>query len=298
MKHFSNIQKLTQFYNIDSKHPLIDIQKYEDAKRENIIKNEPIVFDFYKISFVNNFNGYIQIGDTKFEGKNGILHFIEPGQIYTCNSTNPWEGFQILIHPDIFKNYFSHKSINLYDFFSYNVNESLLLNKEEGILVNNIMQMAWNEFHNQKDKFSIPIILSHISTLLNLTERFYDRQFDNRKKIYNKLSKDFYKLLRNYYLTASDKEIQQPTVHYFAKKLNVTPNYLSDIIKYHTGKSALAGIHDYIIEEAKKLLTSTSLSISEISYNLGFEYPNYFSKLFKQKTSLSPSEYRKSVKNI
>jgi len=186
----------------------------------------------------------------------------------------------------------------LYDFFSYNVNESLLLNKEEGILVNNIMQMAWNEFHNQKDKFSIPIILSHISTLLNLTERFYDRQFDNRKKIYNKLSKDFYKLLRNYYLTASDKEIQQPTVHYFAKKLNVTPNYLSDIIKYHTGKSALAGIHDYIIEEAKKLLTSTSLSISEISYNLGFEYPNYFSKLFKQKTSLSPSEYRKSVKNI
>jgi AraC-like DNA-binding protein len=298
LKHFSNIQKLTQFYNIDSKHPLIDIQKYEDAKRENIIKNEPIVFDFYKISFVNNFNGYIQIGDTKFEGKNGILHFIEPGQIYTCNSTNPWEGFQILIHPDIFKNYFSHKSINLYDFFSYNVNESLLLNKEEGILVSNIMQMAWNEFHNQKDKFSIPIILSHISTLLNLTERFYDRQFDNRKKIYNKLSKDFYKLLRNYYLTASDKEIQQPTVHYFAKKLNVTPNYLSDIIKYHTGKSALAGIHDYIIEEAKKLLTSTSLSISEISYNLGFEYPNYFSKLFKQKTSLSPSEYRKSVKNI
>ena len=298
MKHFSNIQKLTQFYNIDSKHPLIDIQKYEDAKRENIIKNEPIVFDFYKISFVNNFNGYIQIGDTKFEGKNGILHFIEPGQIYTCNSTNPWEGFQILIHPDIFKNYFSHKSINLYDFFSYNVNESLLLNKEEGILVGNIMQMAWNEFHNQKDKFSIPIILSHISTLLNLTERFYDRQFDNREKIYNKLSKDFYKLLRNYYLTASDKEIQQPTVHYFAKKLNVTPNYLSDIIKYHTGKSALAGIHDYIIEEAKKLLSSTSLSISEISYNLGFEYPNYFSKLFKQKTSLSPSEYRKSVKNI
>jgi AraC-like DNA-binding protein len=298
LKHFSNIQKLTQFYNIDSKHPLIDIQKYEDAKRENIIKNEPIVFDFYKISFVNNFNGYIQIGGTKFEGKNGILHFIEPGQIYTCNSTNPWEGFQILIHPDIFKNYFSHKSINLYDFFSYNVNESLLLNKEEGILVSNIMQMAWNEFHNQKDKFSIPIILSHISTLLNLTERFYDRQFDNRKKIYNKLSKDFYKLLRNYYLTASDKEIQQPTVHYFAKKLNVTPNYLSDIIKYHTGKSALAGIHDYIIEEAKKLLTSTSLSISEISYNLGFEYPNYFSKLFKQKTNLSPSEYRKSVKNI
>ena len=298
MKHFKDIQNLNDFYNVDIKHPLLDIRKYEDAKREKLIKNEPIVFDFYKISFVRNFNGFIQIGNTKFEGENGILHFIEPGQVYTCNSTNPWEGFQILIHPDIYKNHFSHKNINSYDFFTYQVNESLLLNKEEETLVNNLMQMIWDEFYNQKDEFSIPIILSHISTLLSLTDRFYARQFDTRKKLFNKLSKDFFDLLNNYYIASTDVEVKQPTVQFFAKELNVTPNYLSDIIKYHSGKSALTTIHDFIIDEAVKLLTATNLTVSQISYKLGFEYPNYFSRLFKKKTKYSPSEYRKSVKNI
>ena len=298
MKHFNKIQDLNNFYNIDIKHQHIDIQKYEDARKENIIKNEPIIFDFYKISLVKNFNGFIQIGNTKFEGENGILHFIEPGQVYTCNSTNPWEGYQLLIHPDIYQKHFSHKNINSYDFFSYKVNESLLLNKEEELLVSNLMQMMWHEFHNQKDQFSIPIVLSHISTLLNLTDRFYTRQFDTRKKLYNKILKDFFDLLKKYYIASADVEIKQPSVQFFAEKLNVTPNYLSDIIKYHSGESALTIIHNYIIEEAKKMLATTNLSVSEISYKLGFEYPNYFSKLFKQKTKHSPSEYRKSVKYI
>ncbi len=298
MKHFKDISKLTDFYNIDNKHPLIDIQRYEDAKRDKLIKHEPVSFAFYKISFVKNFNGYIQIGDTKFEGENGILHFVEPEQIYTCNSTNPWEGFQILIHPDIFKKHFTHKDISTYDFFSYEVNESLLLNKEEEDLVNHLMEMAWNEFHTKKDAFSIPIILSHISTLLHLTERFYARQFDTRKKLCNQLSKDFFSLLRNYYSNTKEGIVQQPNVQFFADKLNVTPNYLSDTLRFHSGKSALTIIHDYVIEEAKNQLINTKQTVSEISYQLGFEYPNYFSRLFKRKTKLSPTEYRKSVKSI
>ncbi len=298
MKHFKDIQNLNKLYNVDIKHPLIDIQKYEDAKSENLLKNEPISFDFYKISFVKNFNGFIQIGNTKFEGENGILHFVEPEQVYTCNSTNPWEGFQILIHPKIFNEYLSYKSINSYDFFSYEVNESLLLNEEEENTVSLLMEMAWSEFHNKKDTFSIPIILSYISTLLNLTDRFYARQFDTRKKLCNQLSKDFFHLLKTYYSKRTDIEIQQPTVQFFANKLNVTPNYLSDTIRHHSGKSALTVIHDFVIEEAKIQLKTTNLTVSEISYKLGFEYPNYFSKLFKRKTNLSPSEYRKSVKSI
>jgi len=297
LKHFKNIQSLNDLYNINVKHPLIDIRKYEDAKGENLIKNEPIIFDFYKISFVNNFNGFIKIGDIKFEGENGILHFVEPGQIYTCNSTNPWKGFQILIHPDIFNKHFTHKKISAYDFFSYEVNESLLLTKEEEYQVNLLMEMAWNEFHNKKDTFSIPIVLSYIGTLLNLTERFYDRQFDTRKKLCNQLSKSFYDLLKNYY-SEPNVEIQQPTVQFFARKLNVTPNYLSDTIRHYSGKPALTIIHDFVIEEAKTLLTTSRFTVSEISYKLGFEYPNYFSRLFKRKTKLSPSEYRKSVKSI
>lgn len=283
---------------MDAKHPLIDIQKYEDAKPEDFIKNEPIILDFYKISFVKNFNGFINIGETKFDGENGILHFIEPSQVYTCNSTNPWEGFQILIHPDIFKKHFTHKNINAYDFFSYEVNESLLLSSEEQKMVSDLMEMAWNEFHNNKDNFSIPIILSYISALLNFAERFYDRQFDTRKSLCNQLSTDFYKLLKTYYSENSNTEVEQPTVHFFADKLSITSNYLSDIIRHHSGKSALTIIHDFVIEEAKGKLRNSELTVSEISYKLGFEYPNYFSKLFKQKTDLSPTQYRKSVKSI
>ncbi len=299
MKHFKNIQHLSEFYNINIKHPLIYIQKYEDTDSSKLIKNEPIIFDFYKISFVRNFNGHIQIDNTKFDGKNGILHFVEPKQIYTCNSTNPWEGYEILIHPDIYKKHFSYKEINTYDFFSYEVNESLLLNKEEENIVNHLMEMAWLEFHHKKDSFSISIILSYISTLLNLTERFYARQFKTRKKLSNQLSNKFIELLKTYYKEkAGVKVILQPTVQYFANKLAITPNYLSDTIKHQTGKSALTIIHNFIIKEAKNKLKNSNLTVAEISYQLGFEYPNYFSRLFKQKTKFSPTEYRKSVKSI
>lgn len=297
MKHFKNIQNLSEYYDINLKHPLIDVRKYEETRSEKVIKHEPVSFEFYTISFVKNFNGFIQIGNTKFEGENGVLHFIEPKQVYTCNATNLWKGFQVLIHPNIFKEHFSHKEIKAYDFFSYEVNESLLLTEQEKKLVENLLEMSWNEFNNKKDSFSISIILSYIGTLLNLTERFYARQFDSRK-LQNQLSKDFFNLLRSYYFTIVNDNIEQPTVQFFAKKLNVTANYLSDTIKHHSGKAALAAIQDFVIEQAKKELTYSTLTVSEISYKLGFEYPNYFSRLFKRKTSLTPSQYRKSVKSV
>lgn len=296
MKHFKDILNINEFYDIDTKHTLINIINYEEVNSEKIIKNKPISFDFYKISFVNNFNGFIQIGSTKFEGENGVLHFVEPKQIYTCNSTNPWKGYELLIHPNIFNEHFSHKKISSYNFFSYEVNETLLLAKNEQETVSNLMEMAWKEFNN-KDDFSIPIILSYISTLLNLSERFYARQFENREKLNNQLSSDFYDLLKSYYLN-QNIELQQPTVQYFADKLHVTPNYLSDTIKHHTGKPALTTIHDFIIEKAKRILTNSNHTVSEVSYSLGFEYPTYFSRLFKRKTNLSPTEFRKSVKSI
>ena len=185
MKHFKSIQNLGKFYDVDIKHPLIDIQKYEDVVTQPTMNVNPTSLDFYKISFIINFNGFFQIGDTKFEGENGVLHFLEPGQVYSCNSTNLWQGYHILIHPDIFKENFTHKHIGTYDFFSYEANETLLLEEDEEKQVNHLMEMAWSEFHRHKDHYSIPIILSYISTLLNLAERFYARQFDTRKKMCN-----------------------------------------------------------------------------------------------------------------
>lgn len=298
LKHFENIQKLSDYYGLTTKHPLIDVRKYGDIENEDLIKNEPVVYSFYTISFVTNFNGSIEINKTKFEGQNGVLHFIEPDQVYTCNSTNRWEGYQVLIHPQIFKEHFSHKEISTYDIFSYEVNESLLLTEEEKQGVESILSLAWHEFNQSRDAFSIQIILSYISTLLNLAERFYARQFESRRSFSNQLSLDFQALLRDYYRRTDEEGVRQPTVSYFASKLNVTPNYLSDTIRHDQGKAALAVIQDFIIERAKDQLTNTRLTVSEISFMLGFEYPNYFSRLFKRKTNLTPSDYRLSVKRI
>ncbi len=299
MKYFENIKDLNQFFNIKSQHPLIDIRRYSDIIPSITSEIKPVIFDFYKISFVNNFNGYLKYGKTRFTGNDGVLYFVEPGQQYSCTSTNTLEGFQILIHPDLYKDYLSKKNINTYSFLSYDANESLLLTKEEEISVSYLMNEAWSEMNKMKDDFSIPIVLSYIATLLNKSERFYARQFDTRKIMCNQLASDFFKLLKSYYKnTSSSSNKEQPSVLYFADKLNVTPNYLSDTIRYHSGKSALNIIHDYIVEEAKLLLITSNQSVSEISYILGFEYPNYFSRLFKKKTNLSPSDFRKSVKSI
>jgi len=146
MKYFENINNLSEYFEIDSKHPLIDIRRFADIMPLIPMKIEPAIFGFYKISFIKNFNGFMQFGKTKFNGTNGILYFVAPGQEYSCTSTEPWDGYQILIHPDIFKNYLTEKNINAYNFFSYDVNESLLLTEEEENTTSFLMNEA---FHNQ-----------------------------------------------------------------------------------------------------------------------------------------------------
>ena len=297
MNVFKTIPELNEYFGIDSKHPLIDIQQFADASTASQMKREPAIYEFYKILFIRNFNGFMQQGGTKFDGKNGVLYFITPGQMYTCTSTVPWDGYQILIHPDIFKNYLTAKNIDAYSFFSYGVNESLLLTVDEEATVDFLMEASWNELNNKNDNFSIPNILSYISILLNTSERFYLRQFSTRNMACNQLTTDFFALLKTYYDDAITP-VKQPSVAFFSEKLAITPNYLSDMIRHHTGKSALTFIHEYVIEEAKILLKTSDKSISEISMMLGFEYSSYFSRLFKKKTAVSPSQFRKSVKSV
>jgi AraC-like DNA-binding protein len=296
MKFFKSINSLNKYFNIESKHPLIDIRRYSDIIPLIPLKSESAIFGFYKISFIQNFNGFMQFGEYKFNGTNGVLYFVAPGQKYSCTSTEPWDGYQILIHPAIYKSYLTEKNIDAYSFFSYGVNESLLLTQEEENTISFLMNESWNELSNKIDDFSIPIILSHISILLNISERSYLRQFNTRKKMCNQLANDFFKMLKTYYSETTNP--QQPSVLFFAEKLHVTPNYLSDVIRHHTGKSALNIIHEYIIEETKILLKTSNKSVSEISYMMGFEYPTYFSRLFKKKTDISPSHFRKSVNRV
>jgi AraC-like DNA-binding protein len=299
MLYFENINEINKASNLgDSKHPLIDIRRYSDILPLMPPSNgTPLKFRFYKISLKKNFTGLMKYGKTKYDSSKGVLYFVEPGQIFSCTSTENYNGYQIFLHPDIFKSHTLSKSIKQYNFFSYEINEALFLTDNEDTTVSFLMNEAWNELNNKGDEFSIPIVLSYISTLLNTVERFYTRQFNTRKTIYNQLTSDFLQLLKNYYTNTIYTE-RQPSVHFFSEKLHVTPNYLSDIIKHNTGKSALNIIHEYVIEEAKILLSTSNKTISEISDILGFEYSNYFSRLFKKKIKLTPSDYRKSIGSI
>ena len=287
MKYIENIKGLNKYYRINSKHELIDIQKFSDIIFSETVSIEPVVCGFYRISFITN-----------FDATKKVLNFVEPGQKCSSLSTKPLIGYQILIHPDIFKKYLTEKSIIKYNFFSFYLEEFLSLSEKEQNTVNFLMKQAWYELNNKNDDFSIPIILSYIGALLNLSERLYSQKHKVRKTMCNRVSINFFRLLRTYYTLPQNNEIKQPTLQYFAEKLNITENYLSEVIKHHTGKSALNVIHDYIISEAEKILTATDEPVSRISETLGFEYPNYFSRFFKKKTSLSPSEFRKSMKSI
>ncbi len=297
MKIFENIDNVNQYLKIETLHSLIDIRKFEDIIPLVADRKEEIIFNFYKISFIRNFNGFLQIGDTKFHDNNGVMYFISPRQQYICTSTNPPEGYQILIHPELFQKFFLEKNIDAYSFFSYTINESLLLTKEEEEKVELILNEAWSEFNQKKDQYSLSIVLSYINILFTYCERFYSRQFGSRQKTGNQLTNDFFHLLKHYY--DDEKTLNElPSVLFFAKKLDITANYLGDLLKHHTGKSAINIIHEHIIEEAKTILRTTNKPIVEISSILGFEYPTYFSRLFKKKTGITPSNYRKSVNSI
>ncbi len=271
MQYFDNINNLNRFLNFEnSKHPLIDIRIYSNARA---VMEKPVKLGFYKIGIKKNFKGFIEYGKTNYDSTKGIMYCIEPGQVLSWNSKYPWDGSHIYIHPDLFENHRLEKNIKSYNFFSYEINEALFLTEEEEKTVDLLIKEASNELNHKKDKFSIPIVLSYISVLFNIIERFYDRQFDTRQTIYNQLTKDFIHLLKTYYTNTIYSE-RQPNVYFFADKLNITPKYLSDIVKHNTDKTALTLIHEYVLDEAKILLTTSNKTISEISYTLGFEYQN------------------------
>jgi AraC-like DNA-binding protein len=200
----------------------------------------------------------------------------------------------LLIHPDFLWNTPLAKNIKQYEFFDYSINEALFLSEKEESIINNTIQNIQQEYHSNIDKFSQQIIISHIETLLNYAERFYHRQFITRKITNHKILNRLEDLLTEYF--NSDDLIKKglPTVQQLAQTLNVSPKYLSSLLKVLTGQTAQQHIHEKLIEKAKEKLSTTDLSISEIAYDLGFEHSQSFSKLFKSKTNLSPLEFRQS----
>jgi AraC-like DNA-binding protein len=220
------------------------------------------------------------------------MSFISPNQLLSSTSTDdtPTEGYSLVFHADFIAHYPLAKAIKNYGFFSYSLNEALHLSEKEEVLITNILENIKLEYSSTIDQFSQDVIVSQIELLLNYCNRFYNRQFITRKNV----NSDLLSKLETFLTTFFESNVGLPTVQKIAEQLNVSQNYLSDMLKSQTGQTAQQHIHDKLIERAKEILTSTNLSVSEIAYQLGFEYPQSFNKLFKNKTNISPLEYRNS----
>ena len=279
-------------------HPLISIVDYSEIQRPANIGDTNWVFDFYQISIKRGINGKMKYGQQEYDFDEGVMFFISPNQVFSIRPDNiskeKQSGFMLLVHPDFFWNTPLAKTIKQYEFFDYSVNEALFLSDKEEKTLNNIIENIENEYHANIDKFSKQIIISQIETLLNYSERFYNRQFLTREKSNHQILERLENLVADYFSNENLTTKGLPTVQYVANNLNVSPKYLSSLLKVLTGQSTQQHIHDKLIEKAKEKLSTTELSVSEIAYELGFEHLQSFSKLFKTKTTFSPLEFRQS----
>jgi len=290
----SELHKLMQLPK--PKHPLVSLINYNDVQYDAIDISVKAVLNFYMVSIKHNADCKFNYGQNYYDFDEGVLAFMEPGQIAsgTQEGNIKADGWLLVFHPDLIRNYPIGKNIKNYGFFSYAINEALHLSESEETMLGEIFKNIEKEYNHSIDQFSQDVMVSQIELLLNYSNRFYNRQFITRKTGSSDLLTKMENLLDEYF--GSDKIIESglPTVHFFAEKLNLSPNYLSDMLRTLTGQSTQQHIHNKLIEKAKEALTTTNLSVSEIAYRLGFEHPQSFSKLFKTKMNISPIEYRAS----
>ncbi len=279
-------------------HPLISVINLETIKHPSGSESINLVFDFYSISLKRNFNAKIKYGQQKYDFDEGIMFFIAPNQMFgievdaevVLNRT----GWLLLVHPDFLWNTHLAKTMKQYEFFDYSVHEALFLSDKEETTIIGIMQNIQHEYHSNIDKFSQHIIIAQLELLLNFSDRFYHRQFITRKIMNHDILNRLEDILTDYFKSEDLTNKGLPTVQKIAETLNVSPNYLSGLLKVLTGQSTQQHIHDKVIEKAKEKLSTTHLSISEIAFQLGFEHSQSFSKLFKNKSGVSPLEFRAS----
>lgn len=278
------------------KHPLISIMHGAPSWSEIHQPTHHHVLGFYKISYKPKLAGKLKYGQGYYDFDEGGLLFASPGQVVGGgeNEGPICSEYTLLIHPDFFLGYPLAKKVTQYGFFSYSANETLHLSDKEKETIISIFRIIEDELNSRIDDFSQDVIISQIELLLNYANRFYKRQFITRKAVSNDLLQKLEEILDGYF--NNEKSLSQgiPTVQYLAENLNVSPSYLSDMLRSLTGQNAQQHIHHKLIEKAKEKLSTTSLSISEVAYELGFEHPQSFSKLFKTKTNLSPLEFRRS----
>jgi AraC-like DNA-binding protein len=301
----SNIQPYTiktiheyhQFRRLPKpEHPLISLINFADIKL--LKKDEPKSFvnNFYSIALKRNFNAKMKYGQQEYDFDEGIMIFVSPGQVISIEADEEIQhsGWLLLVHPDFLWNTPLANAMRRYEYFNYSVSEGLHLSEKEESMIIGIMQNIEQEYHSSIDNFSQTVMIAQLELLLTYSERFYHRQFITRRIANHQILNRLEDTLSAYFNTDTLVEKGLPTVQFIAEELNISPNYLSSLLKVLTGQSTQQHIHDKLIEKAKQKLSTTDLSVSEIAYTLGFEHSQSFSKLFKTKTNISPLEFRQS----
>ena len=298
-----SIKTINEFHQLRDlpkpKHPLISVIDFSDIKSGSNGGSESVIQNFYSISLKRSTNSKMIYGQQEYDFDSGVLFFLSPNQVFNVNHSEKkagphHTGWLLLVHPDFIWNTTLAKTIRQYQFFDYAVNEALFLSDDEERTLNSIIGNIRKEYNSNIDAFSQSIIISQIETLLNYSERFYQRQFITRKKLNHQILERLEKLLTDYFNGEDLISKGLPTVQYVAEKLNVSPGYLGSLLRALIGQNTQQYIHNKLIEKAKEKLSTTNLSVSEVAYELGFEHLQSFSKLFKAKTNVSPLAFRQS----
>ncbi len=278
------------------KHPLVSLTHIDKVGSidENQLPSYGVM-DFYKITFVLKNKGRVRYGQDYYDFDEGSMMFLAPNQIVgSAEYSGSAEWFVFLIHPDYFFGSLLAKKIKQYGFLSYSANEALHLSEKEKEIILAVFHIIEEELNQRIDEFSQEVMLSQIDLLLNYANRFYKRQFITRKITNKSILHQTETILDEYFNQERALDMGVPSVQYVSEKLNISPGYLSDMLRSLIGQNAQQYIHGKLIEKAKEKLSTTELTVNEIAYKLGFEHSQSFSKLFKSKTNLTPMEFRAS----
>jgi AraC-like DNA-binding protein len=292
---FDTVSQYNAFNNNETLHPLVSVIDFSMAAPRRLRRT---YFGFYLILLKDVACGDLRYGKSTYDYQEGTLIFLAPGQLIGSDGDEELyqpKGYGIAFHPDLIKGTSLGRHIDDYSFFSYNVNEALHVSERERQLVLDSFSKIKYELEHSVDKHSKMLIADNIELLLNYCVRFYDRQFITRDNAHKGILEKFESLLNDFFSSDKPQEVGLPSVAYCANVLNLSPNYFGDLIKKETGKSAHEFIQLKLIDVAKERIFDSGKSLSEIAYNLGFKYPQHFTRVFKQYVGVSPQEYRSSL---
>ncbi|PUZ28656.1 AraC family transcriptional regulator [Chitinophaga parva] len=288
-----SIGELHRFYGYEKpKHPLVSVIDLSKTRKQGVPENTVYRLGFYSIYFKET-KGALQYGRAHYDFEEGTLLFTAPFQVVAANTdTAPGKGMGLFFHPDLLSRSNLGRNINDYSFFNYDSAEALHISEKEKEILEHCLRNIEKEYAQHIDKHTQKLIVSNIELLLNYCDRFYDRQFFTRERVNRDIIQQFEQLLNEYFSGDALIETGLPDVKYFSNRLNLSPYYLSDVLKKITGKTTQDYIHLKIAEKAKLFLWNTDKPISVIAYDLGFEHPSHFTKLFKKQVGMPPKQFR------